>query len=256
MANWKNPQKLPDGLEFIMVGPSISLKTVLRILWIWMQSSLLSILLVLFTVIGVGLLVKDFNLILPFLPFLGMAWSDPTTRNTGDIITSAIWNQDVVDNPQYLKDTLDALELNDLQDATADYAMGGNLITGLGAPVADNTATQKIYVDQMGARAAYNSGWFAAAGGGTTYTKAHGIGATPSHVVLWHSAVAAPGAGDEIVQVNAVTDAAESNNEGPIGADGTNIYVTTGGAWGGAGEVVDSTRRESDTGYYRILAWE
>ena len=28
-----------------------------------------------------------------------MAWSNPTTRATGDMITAAIWNQDVVSNP-------------------------------------------------------------------------------------------------------------------------------------------------------------
>jgi len=31
-----------------------------------------------------------------------MAWSDPQARETGDIITAAIWNQDVVDNGAYL----------------------------------------------------------------------------------------------------------------------------------------------------------
>lgn len=28
-----------------------------------------------------------------------MGWSTPTSRSTGDLITAAIWNQDVVDNP-------------------------------------------------------------------------------------------------------------------------------------------------------------
>lgn len=32
-----------------------------------------------------------------------MAWVTPSTRATGDLITSAIWNADVVANPQYLK---------------------------------------------------------------------------------------------------------------------------------------------------------
>lgn len=31
-----------------------------------------------------------------------MTWTDPTTRSTGDLITAAIWNQDVVDNLEYL----------------------------------------------------------------------------------------------------------------------------------------------------------
>jgi hypothetical protein len=33
-----------------------------------------------------------------------MTWTDPTTRSTGDLITAAIWNQDVVDNLDYLHD--------------------------------------------------------------------------------------------------------------------------------------------------------
>ncbi len=35
-----------------------------------------------------------------------MSWSDPTLRNTGDLITAAIWNQDVVDNVQHLHDNM------------------------------------------------------------------------------------------------------------------------------------------------------
>ncbi|HEC23428.1 MAG TPA: hypothetical protein ENI95_10990 [Chloroflexi bacterium] len=33
-----------------------------------------------------------------------MTWTDPTTRQTGDLITAAIWNGDVVDNLSYLHD--------------------------------------------------------------------------------------------------------------------------------------------------------
>lgn len=35
-----------------------------------------------------------------------MAWLTPSTRTTGDLITAAIWNQDVVANPQALYDSL------------------------------------------------------------------------------------------------------------------------------------------------------
>ncbi len=33
-----------------------------------------------------------------------MTWTTPTTRSTGDLITAAIWNQDMVDNVQHLHD--------------------------------------------------------------------------------------------------------------------------------------------------------
>lgn len=38
-----------------------------------------------------------------------MAWVTPSTRTTGDLITAAIWNQDVVANPQSLYDSLRAI---------------------------------------------------------------------------------------------------------------------------------------------------
>ena len=33
-----------------------------------------------------------------------MAWSSPSTRSTSDLITAAIWNQDIVNNPLALAD--------------------------------------------------------------------------------------------------------------------------------------------------------
>jgi hypothetical protein len=35
-----------------------------------------------------------------------MTWSDPESRDTGDLITAAIWNQDVVANMQWLHDNM------------------------------------------------------------------------------------------------------------------------------------------------------
>lgn len=253
MANWKTPRHLPDGVGFVMVGPSVSFQTVLRVLGIWLRGSWFAVLVALGILVATTWLVQDFNLILPFLPFLGMAWSDPTSRSTGNIITSAIWNQDVVDNPQYLKDTLDALELSDLQAASGNYDMGGNKITNYGTPSAAGDVADKGYVDAMGARA-YDSGWFAVALN-TTYTKAHGLGSTPSVVVLWFSTIAAPGAGDEIYRVTVVADSANNLNMDVVGANGTNVLIHTGdNALDG---LIHSTRitNAGSSGYYRILAW-
>lgn len=38
------------------------------------------------------------------------AWVAPSSRTTGTLITAAIWNQDVVDNPTALKASITALE--------------------------------------------------------------------------------------------------------------------------------------------------
>jgi hypothetical protein len=35
-----------------------------------------------------------------------MSWTNPTTRNTGDLITAAIWNTDLVENLTALRSGL------------------------------------------------------------------------------------------------------------------------------------------------------
>ncbi len=38
-----------------------------------------------------------------------MAWTQPTERQTGDVITAAIWNQEVKDNTQHLHDRIEEM---------------------------------------------------------------------------------------------------------------------------------------------------
>ena len=54
-----------------------------------------------------------------------MTWTTPTTRSTGDLITAAIWNQDMVDNVQHLHDRLGVI----WQPPT--YRSSGSSRTGL-----------------------------------------------------------------------------------------------------------------------------
>jgi hypothetical protein len=51
-----------------------------------------------------------------------MGWVNPTSRNQGDTISPAIWNQDAVDNPQFLYDNLGIL----------DAKLGYSKLTGAG----------------------------------------------------------------------------------------------------------------------------
>jgi hypothetical protein len=97
----------------------------------------------------------------------------------------------------------------------------------------------------------YISEWFAV-GAGNTYTKAHGLPYTPSVVEVWHSTTATPSAGDELVRVTVVKDASGASFFDVAGADGTNIYITTGtdGSWG----TVSSSRRFSAGGFYKVYA--
>lgn len=49
-------------------------------------------------------------LLIPGIPVIAMmAWTAPTTRSTGDLITATIWNTDLVDNLQYLHDRAETI---------------------------------------------------------------------------------------------------------------------------------------------------
>lgn len=48
-----------------------------------------------------------------------MAWTTPTTRATGDLITAAIWNADLVDNLSYLHARLPTIATTELSAAAS-----------------------------------------------------------------------------------------------------------------------------------------
>jgi hypothetical protein len=95
----------------------------------------------------------------------------------------------------------------------------------------------------------YDSGWFAVAYG-NTYTKAHGLGLTPRLVMLFWSS-SSTGASENI-PVYTVTYA--SNPDACYGFDSTNCYVTCGDS--SSSGTIRSTRANSSSGYYRLLAWK
>jgi len=74
-----------------------------------------------------------------------MTWSDPSTRSTGDLITAAIWNQDVVDNGQYLHDRVLPIWIPSHYTfpGLGDYASdaGGGFTSRLSAYIPDNFDT-------------------------------------------------------------------------------------------------------------------
>lgn len=68
-----------------------------------------------------------------------MTWTDPTTRSTGDLVTAAIWNADVVDNLEFLHDRV--VERWFYVAHTTNYAADGRwrvitLTAGSGAAMA------------------------------------------------------------------------------------------------------------------------
>jgi hypothetical protein len=94
----------------------------------------------------------------------------------------------------------------------------------------------------------YDSGWFAVAGS-TNYTKTHSLGVTPRLVIVQHSLVASPGGSDELVMV-ASTETYNNLYGVGWGATATAVLVTT------RGTVLTNPRRNSSSGYLRILAWK
>lgn len=63
-----------------------------------------------------------------------MAWTAPTTRSTGDLITASIWNTDLVDDLTYLKGVVDtAIQKDGSVTYTGNQPMGSKKLTGLAA---------------------------------------------------------------------------------------------------------------------------
>lgn len=112
------------------------------------------------------------------------------------------------------------------------------------------TVTSYSYNPSGLAPADYDSGWFACAYN-NTYTKAHSLGTTPRLVTLLHN-TAADGSAESVAVHVARQDAAIY--EAVLGYDSINITVTA--AANNAGGTIFSTRRQSASGYYRILAWK
>lgn len=136
-----------------------------------------------------------------------MTWVNPTTRSTGELITAAIWNQEVVDNTQFLYDS--------------------------------------------NFQGVYDSGWFSVTYN-ASYTKAHGLSATPRLVIVLWASTSSPTTWRNVT-------GQESTVEHPpfIEADATNILVRTGSYSAGGtyyAEGSGSVYRQAG-GYYRIVAW-
>ena len=98
----------------------------------------------------------------------------------------------------------------------------------------------------------YDSNWFSVAYS-NSYTKAHSLTVTPRLLVVLHSAVASPGASDELVRVTVVADGTIGYGD-VAGSDATNILIST-GSHTGVGTCANK-RRASAAGYYRVQAWK
>lgn len=138
-----------------------------------------------------------------------MAWTAPTTRATGDIITAAIWNTDVVDNLAFLgthahsgasgdgSASLGPLVQTDFTDAAAPaapgagktrvYSVSGRLRTRAGAGGADSQLVSSLDGTARGDLLFFNasSAWARlAAGTSGQFLKTLGAGADPAWAAL------------------------------------------------------------------------
>lgn len=69
-----------------------------------------------------------------------MSWVTPSTRATGEMITAAIWNQDVVANPKYLKGQSGPVSLEDAIGAAVQLVTGPGTIAASRSIVSVATA--------------------------------------------------------------------------------------------------------------------
>ena len=96
----------------------------------------------------------------------------------------------------------------------------------------------------------YDSGYFACSYG-NTYSKAHSLASRPRIVVVLHNS-ASDGSGEDVILITIKN--ANVVEYGCVGFDGTNVIVQC-----GADTIAGTThgmRRNSASGYYRILAWK
>lgn len=77
-----------------------------------------------------------------------MAYVTASNRNTGDLITSGIWNQDAVDNPNFLKGLAGPVDIADDLNPTDDAFSGTPQDLGIGG----DPATAKRWQDIFGVR--------------------------------------------------------------------------------------------------------
>lgn len=131
-----------------------------------------------------------------------MAWTNPTTRSTNDLITAAIWNADLVDNLTYLKSQVDAIAsvpANVVAHTTAgsaptgwveDTAVRGRLIVGLpsGGTNAGTVGSALTNLQEPTHTHSWPSGGSIVSGGPSATTAGTGAGgnvgdATHTHTV-------------------------------------------------------------------------
>lgn len=144
-----------------------------------------------------------------------MSWADPAARQTGDLVTAAIWNQDVVANTAYLHAEDDA------------YPLGRSEASGF-----------------------FDSGWFAVSNDNVTHTYNHGLGGTPRLVVLLYADSATPSTVYNVVMVGVGTSALYGVR---VGADATSVKARTGTS--DTSGVIYSWSTTATAGYWRLLAW-
>lgn len=91
----------------------------------------------------------------------------------------------------------------------------------------------------------YNSGWFAASAA-TTHSKAHGLGAIPSHVIVEWASSSTP---TTVVEYKSETSGGGADTPS-IAFDATNVSVVTGSTF-----VINNKTYSSTGGFLRVRGW-
>jgi hypothetical protein len=136
--------------------------------------------------------------------------------------------------------------------ALATITVDATVTTIAAGKVAD---TRTYSYHTANSSADYDSGWFACAYN-NLYTKAHGLAAHPSIVILEWCATNTPGAGDDIALVTAVLSTSNIAVT-PLRYNQTNVLAGAGihVSFGTVIYSVGNAYAGSAAGYYRIRAW-
>lgn len=107
-----------------------------------------------------------------------MAWTNPTTRSTGNLITASIWNTDLVDNLNYLKGVADQVDGFNTIVKTGDETLSSSTTLQDDNQLAFSVVASKIYgfkamiqIDLAASAMGFKCGWSYPSGTTITWCK-------------------------------------------------------------------------------------
>lgn len=172
-----------------------------------------------------------------------MAWTAPSTKTTGTLVTAAIWNEQVTDNMTWLGTS---------HDHSGDTGDGGALsvVSGLIGIFDAACPTGWTRVSAWDNKMLRGAAAYGATGGADTHTHSH------THTVPAHTHDQIYGAKDQVTSANLVVANSPSGLGMTVtgGAGATAYQLQSGAASGGSGNTgSDATAGSSLPAYISVV---